>query len=315
MSITWTVIHNPKASSGKGAKKWPGIAVLLREAGISFTAVETARPGHAISITQDAIRQGARHFIAVGGDGTANEVANGILSQTEVDSRDIRLAQIPIGTGNDWGRTVGIPAQVKAAIDLLKSAPEIVQDVGLVQWEENGQARKRYFINIAGIGYDAYVGKVANERKAAGKGGLLGYFGAVVSCLFQYKAPEITFSLDGEAQPPQKVFYMLVGICRYNGAGMLHCPDAIYDDGLFDLTVIGDMSVFRALTALPRLFNGSFVKLKQVRQYRGKHIKIESQPIALVEVDGENLGELPAHFSIEHKRLRVIGQPKRPTNR
>lgn len=120
MSIQWTIIRNPKASGGKGARKWPAIEAALQAAGLSYEAFETQHPQHAIQLTQEAIARGRRHFVAVGGDGTANEVANGILGQSEVPPLDICMGLIPIGTGNDWGRTVGIPSKLKAAVAQLK---------------------------------------------------------------------------------------------------------------------------------------------------------------------------------------------------
>jgi YegS/Rv2252/BmrU family lipid kinase len=308
MSTIWTVIRNPKASSGKGAKRWPAIASALQAAGVEYQDFETNHALHAIQLTQEAIKAGARNFIAVGGDGTANEVANGILDQTAVDSLDIRMAQIPIGTGNDWRRTVGIPINYRKAAQLIAEAPEIVQDVGKVEYMNEGKKAHRYFINIAGMGYDAFVGLHANQRKAEGKGGMLGYMSTVLGCLSKYECTDIDFTIDGKNHDARKTFYFLVGICKYNGAGMKHCPDASYDDGLLDVTIIEEISTFKAITSLPRLFNGSFVRLKEAHQFTGTKIEVRSTPEVLLEVDGENLGQGPAQFSILPKKLRVIGR-------
>lgn len=308
MSTTWTVIRNPRASSGKGAKRWPAIANALQAAGVQYQDIETARPLHAIELTKEAIQAGSRHVIAIGGDGTANEVANGILDQDLVDPLEIRMAQIPVGTGNDWGRTVGIPSNYRKAAQLIAEAPEIVQDVGKVEYVHEGKPAYRYFINIAGMGYDAFVGLHANERKAAGKGGMLGYMTTVLGCLSKYECTDLGFTIDGKSHPARSTFYFLVGICKYNGAGMKHCPDASYDDGLLDVTIIEEISKFKAITSLPRLFNGSFTRLKEAHQFTGNQIEVKSVPPVLLEVDGENLGEGPAQFSLLPRRLRVIGR-------
>ncbi|MEM6268831.1 MAG: diacylglycerol kinase family protein [Bacteroidota bacterium] len=312
MVTTWTLIRNPKASAGKCEKRWPAIAAALESAGIPYEARVTESPRHAIALTREAIARGARNFIAVGGDGTANEVANGILGQDVVDPLAIRLAQVPVGTGNDWGRSVGIPSKYHAAAALIREAPEVVQDVGRVEFTGENGPQSRYFINIAGMGYDAYVGREANRAKAAGKGGLSTYVSTVLRCLTRYEPPDLNFAIDGNAQPPERMFYLLVGICKYNGAGMKHCPHAIYDDGILDVTLIRPLSVLRSILNLPRLFNGSFVHLKEASLYTAQSVRVEASPAALLEVDGENIGMGPATFSILPRRLRVIGRGGKP---
>lgn len=307
--MTWTVIRNPKASAGKGARHWPKIENLLRAAQIEFVDHETQHPRHAIALTREAIAAGARRFIAVGGDGTVNEVANGILNQDIVDSKDILLTQIPIGTGNDWGRTVGIPANHKKAIAVIQAGQTLLQDVGLVEWEQDGQPMQRYFVNMAGMGYNAFVGQVANDNKAAGKGGIMGYVSALLSCLMKFQATDVSFEIDGTSHATRKVFSLVVGICKYNGGGMKQCPDAVYDDGLLDVTIVNNISKPAVIRNVPRLFTGKFVKHKAVEQHRGARIALQTDPEYMLEVDGENIGKGSATFSVEPKRLCVIGTP------
>lgn len=304
--MNWTIIHNPTASSGKSAKRWPEIKALLEQLGIGYEYHATQGPGHATHLAAQAIQGGARRLVAIGGDGTANEVANGIFQQTEVPTTDILLAQIPVGTGNDWGRTIGIPRKWPEAVRALQSDKSILQDVGIVDHASTGKPQRHYFVNIGGMGFDAFVGITANEKKAQGKGGVMGYVSALISSLLKWKARPLSYNVDGEAIADEKVFSLVIGICKYNGGGMKQCPDAIYDDGLLDLTIIQDLPKMKVIRNVPRLFSGTFVKNREVKQYRGREIRLECEPGNPLEVDGEVIGEGPATFSLIPKALRVV---------
>ncbi|MEM7040818.1 MAG: diacylglycerol kinase family protein [Bacteroidota bacterium] len=197
--ISWTLIRNPRASSGKGEKKWPKIKSLLQESGIAFEEHVTTRPEHAMELAEAAARAGKRHFIAVGGDGTVNEVVNGMLRVEDVDAEAFLLGQIPVGTGNDWGKTVGIPKKMQAAVAQFKAPPVYVQDVGEVEYEDEGQMTRRFFVNIAGMGYDAFVGQDINARKARGQASIMGYVSGLLSCLMKYNAQPTTILVDEKA--------------------------------------------------------------------------------------------------------------------
>lgn len=305
MAHHWTIIHNPRSCSGKSAKLWPDIARQLDAAGIAYTLHTTSYAGHAITLTQDAIRAGARHLVAVGGDGTVNEVLNGIFGQSEVPTTEIVMTQIPIGTGNDWRRTVGIPKETAACIAMLKNPGERIQDVGVVDWSAEGDTGRKYFCNVAGMGFEAAVGVKANADKAAGKGGILGYIPALLGILARYKATNVCFKIDGKELPERKFFTLAVGICKFNGGGMKQCPDALIDDGLLDLTFINEVPKMVVVANFPRIFTGGFVKIKYVEQHRGREIEVTTGPETLLEVDGENIGQGTARFSILPAALRV----------
>lgn len=305
MAIHWTIIHNPRACSGKGAKVWPTVERMLAQAGISYTHHATTHPRHAIALTRAAVLAGSRHFVAMGGDGTMNEVLNGIFGQSEVPTDQIVMTQIPIGTGNDWRRTLGIPKRHADCIALLAAPAERLQDVGVVDWVEDGTPHRRFFANVAGMGFEAFAGQKANAQKAAGKGGPLGYYPALVSCLAKYKAIESAFVIDGQRLPSRKFFTLALGICKFNGGGMKQCPSALIDDGLFDLTLINDAPKYVVVANMPRLFSGGFVKIKYVEQHRAKSVQVMAGPEALIEVDGENIGKGVPTFTMLPKALRV----------
>jgi diacylglycerol kinase (ATP) len=311
MSTQWTVIHNPKSCSGKGAKHWPEIEAILKREGIVYEVVRTEYAGHAIPLTEELVRNGARNLVAVGGDGTVNEVVNGIFRQEVVPSSEILLTQIPIGTGNDWRRTVGIPKDYAGCVRVLKGWREVRQDVGVVEFrEQSAEISVRYFVNVAGMGFEAAVGLKANADKAAGKGGgVLGYIPALVGTLLSYACTEAGFEVDGKVLSRRAFYSMAIGICNYNGGGMKQCPDAIIDDGLLDLTLINCLSKAAVVVNVPRLFNGKFVRSKHVEQHRGAVIAVDCGPETLLEVDGENIGRGAARFSVLPRALRVAAAP------
>ena len=155
----------------------------------------------------------------------------------------------------------------------------------------------------------AIGGVKANADKAAGKGGLLGYIPALVGILFRYKATQAAFEIDGKPLPARKFFSLAVGICKFNGGGMQQCPAASYDDGLLDLTVINEVPKWVVIAVFPRIFSGKFVKIKYVEQFRGSSLTVETGLETLLEVDGENIGQGKATFSVLPKALRVAVAP------
>lgn len=306
MADHWYAIINPRSGSGRAERHWKKISSFLKQEGIVYEPHFTQAPGHATDLARQGIAQGFRKIISVGGDGTAHEVANGILSQDVVPSNEITMALIPVGTGNDWGRTVGIPRHWNAAVKTIREGKTFVQDVGTLEYGEGDAVRHRYFVNIAGMGFEAFVGEYINPRKAAGKGGLLTYITALIKCLGKYEPQEATYSA-GNMEVTKDVFSLACGICKYNGGGMKQCPDAIPDDGMLDLTVIHKVSRWTVIKNIARIFSGSFVKLPQVSQFRGEEFAVAGtdEPLPL-EADGESLGTGPAKFGIIKGALKVV---------
>ncbi len=229
-SVQWKVVVNLHAGSKKCEKDWPKIKSLLNEAGFLMEIEFTQRQGHTIEIVQTAIEtKDFKHFIIVGGDGTLNEAVNGIFRQNKYKSTDILLGMVTVGTGNDWGRMYGMPESYKKQVKILQEAHDFVQDVGVVQYRYDSANNKRYFINIAGMGYDALVAKKTNTMKQKGRGGVLVYLINLVAGLFQYKNTYLDIDADGKAVFSGRVFSMSIGICKYNGGGMMQLPFAIPD--------------------------------------------------------------------------------------
>lgn len=301
----WFVIVNPNAGRRRGEKDWLEIARLLTEAGLEFTCVFTDAPNHAVKLSRKYIEAGFRKIIVVGGDGTLNEVINGIFQQHRFAPDEITIAMIPVGTGNDWGRSFNIPAGYKEAIDIIVKGNTFRQDIGKVIYTHQERQKTRYFINMAGMGFDAMVAKKTNKQKAQGKGGPMSYLLNLFTSLIAYKSIVTNIIIDNKPFN-EDIFSMSVAICQYNGGGMKQAPEAVPDDGLFDLTLITRVTRMTVLRNVAKLYDGSFVKLSQVKQFRGQIIKIESNPPLYLETDGESLGHSPMTFEIMPRCVTVI---------
>lgn len=306
----WLVVVNPMASVGKSGKDWPVIRQKLVDAGIDFDDILTEYPRHAIEIVRNAIvEKGYRKFISVGGDGTNNEVINGIFTQDVVPTNDITMATIPIGTGNDWRRTFNIPLEYDDVIEIIKTGNVFVHDIGKLTYYNDGDPKIRYFLNAAGTGLDEMVCSSTNLMKRQGKGGTIRYLISVVKCLFKYKITHVQVTMDDEMVFDDNILSLSVGNCRYNGGGMMMMPNAIPDDGLLDVTVIRKVSIFKFAANVKNIYDGSFIhKIKEVQTFRGKKIRIDSIPphSLMVETEGENLNNSPFDFEILPKAINMI---------
>jgi len=165
MSKSWFIIANPIAGNQKFSKQWKEIQQLLNSKNIDYSFVFTQFSKHEIELVQNAIQQGFRNIISVGGDGTLHNIVNGVMMQRYVKSSDITIAVLPIGTGNDWIKTYNIPNNIKKAIDIISERKTILQDIGQI---EIATGKISYFNNVAGLGYDGYIAKKLQELKRLG---------------------------------------------------------------------------------------------------------------------------------------------------
>jgi len=301
----WLVIINPNAGRRKGSRDWKKIRSLLVKHGFNFHEISTERPGHATEISKKFIEEGYKRIIVVGGDGTLNEVINGLFQQTRYPTIEITFGMISIGTGNDWGRMLKIPVDYEEAIITIKECKTFIQDAGIVSYRDDDNNVDRYFVNIAGLGFDAIVTKKANRLKERGKGGPLLYFATIFSSLLNYRYVNAVINIDGKNYK-NKIFSMNIGIGKYNGGGMMQVPGAIADDGLFDLTVINKISKPDIIMSLRKLYNGNIVHHRKVETFTGRSISIDSDTKILLETDGESLGHTPMEFQIIPKSVQVI---------
>ena len=304
--ITWYIIVNPTAGAGQAGKKWPHIHAKLDALGWSYFAVQTKGIGDATLLVKEAIEKGYQHIIAVGGDGTNNEAINGILLQKAIPSTEVTYALLPIGTGNDWIKTHQIPRRLDDWLQMMAQGKTYCQDVGQVTYQAEGKTQTRYFANVAGMGYDAFVARIAESQKGKVSNKLF-YFYLIFKCLAQYSLKKARVIFDD--QQVEDVYYTIhAGICRYSGGGMRFVPHAEPADGRFALTLIRNISKLGIILNTYRLYTGSIGQLRQANTFYAKKIRVEAigATPTLVEVDGEFLGETPVEFALMEKRLRLV---------
>ena len=302
----WMIIVNPNAGVQKATKEWPKIHRIIEKEGVDHDFLFTEHRDHAIHLARKSIEKGYRKIVVVGGDGTLNEVLNGIFLQQTCPVQDIIMGMIPIGTGNDWCRMFNVPFEYEGAVKLLKQKNTFVQDVGKVSYHKKDQTYDRYFMNVTGMGYDALVAKKTNLFKEKGHGGPLTYLWFVFASLFQYKFLDAVIEVDGNPEFKGEIFSMNVGICKYNGGGMMQVPNAIPDDGLLDMTLIVKAPKWMVIRHTSKLYNGTLIKLDMVKTFRGKTIRIRSTGKIYLEADGESLGHTPFTYEIIPKALIVV---------
>ncbi|MCF8230713.1 MAG: diacylglycerol kinase family lipid kinase [Bacteroidales bacterium] len=302
----WLVVVNPNAGRRKGEKDWGRIAELLEEANISFVSVFTQRKYQAIQLTKKHVEKDYKKIIVVGGDGTLNEVINGVYHQKKYPATEISVGIIPVGTGNDWCRMYGISLDYQEAIKIIAAGTTFIQDAALVHFYDGDMPNSRYLINMAGIGYDALVAQKTNTQKERGKGGPLSYFYNIFYSLFKWNPVNTHIKVDDE-KIPANIFSINVGINRFNGNGLKQLPFARPNDGLIDVTIIRKVGKMLVIRSLKKLYDGTFVTLPQVSTHKGQKITIESKNSRKLnlEADGESLGHSPFSFEIIPKAVQM----------
>ena len=300
----WLVVVNPNAGKRKGEKDWKKISALL-DKNFQYTSVFTEGRGHAIDLVEKKITEGTKKIIVAGGDGTMNEVVNGIFSQTSVPTKKITLGMITIGTGNDWGRMFSIPKSYAKAIATLINFRTFLQDAGVARYYHGKELRNRFFINIAGLGFDAFVAREINVQKDKGRTGVILYIANILSNLWRYRNVNTHIKIDND-ELKDEVFTISIGIGKYSGGGMKQTPNSIPDDGFFDLTVIKKMKKLEVIRSLPLLYNGNILSHPKVESFRGKKIHITAEPEIHIEADGESLGHSPIEIEIIPRSIMVI---------
>jgi YegS/Rv2252/BmrU family lipid kinase len=292
------VIVNPVAGNGRAARVWQQVRADVD--GLRHSeCVLSERVGHARELAQSAAQAGCERVVVVGGDGTMCEVASGVAhTQTAV-------AMIPAGTGNDCCRNLGIPSDARAAANLALDGPVRAVDLGEIFTAEGST----HFVNVAGFGFDA---EVAWRVNAVPKfvGGTVPYVWGVLQTLWHYNAPRMRINLD-DHELEQPVYLVAVGIGACYGGGMRIVPDAIVDDGLFDVCVVGNLSRLEVLRLFPKIYSGAHRGHAAVQFFRCRDVRAESLSPARCQADGEQAGDLPASFKIHPGGLQCVTSPRR----
>ena len=304
--VKWFVIVNPVAGGGRGLDHFPQISKHLRDAYIRCEPVFTEHKFHATELTVTAVREGYRHIIVVGGDGTLHEVVNGLFIQQTVSPDEVTVSVVAVGTGNDWVRMFGIPSHYSEAIRAIREGYTFLQDVGEVYYKESQFPQMRYMANVAGAGFDADVISCYQHYKNKGRRGRHLYPLSILRSYFRYRSTGVKVWVDDKLVHNDLLFSVAIGVCKYNGGGVQQLPEAVADDGLLDITLIRPVHWWHVVFRLKRFFNGSIYTIGHVGHYQGRNVRIESSPEMPVEVDGEILGGTPLEFKIRHRCVKVI---------
>ncbi len=304
MAEKWFLAVNPHAGSDKGIRRWDSIERALVEAGVDFSFLFTGKRLDAREMVKEAIGDGWRNIAAVGGDGTVNEVVNGIFSQDVVPAGAIRFGLIQVGTGNDWARSVARANGLPGGVNALLSEKEAVQDVGYADYRTSGGKERRYFVNMAGFGFDAEVAFRTNRSKDLGKGGRFSYLRNLLAALIRYRPAETELVIDG-VRHERVLFSLAAGIGRFNGNGMEQLPRAVMDDGYLDYVIYGDLKRLEIAANIKKLYRGGLEGHPKVEYGRCRAMMIRGNRDLRCECDGEMVEEGPYEIGLIPRALRV----------
>lgn len=296
------VIVNPISAGGTTERRWPIIREMLASL-FDFEFAFSEFSGHAIDLSKKAREAGFHRIICVGGDGTLNEVVNGLMS-TDVGNPIPQIGIVPSGTGSDMARSLGIPGRIEEACLRLASPKTAVSDLGVVSYSGNAGTERRYFVNAAGLGYDTEVVLRRNGFNRYVRG-TIPYVASIAATLMDYRNRDIRISLD-EIQESRRINMVVVAIGRFFGGGMRIAPEAAIDDGLFDVITIGDVNPLELVSNFPKVYKGTHLQHPKVKFDRTRTVSVESNQPVRLQADGDPLGSVPAQFQIIPRALTFL---------
>jgi YegS/Rv2252/BmrU family lipid kinase len=287
-----TVILNPTAGRGAGARLAPRIAELLRGLGVDFQWFATTAPGDGSTLARRAVTLGQGAVVAVGGDGTFNEVLNGLMG-TETGPERPALGVIPIGTGNDFAFGAGLSLDLESACRVVADGRTRLVDVGLF---EAGNEPPRFFGNGIGVGFDAMAN--LESRKIKRLNGSLLYLVAVLRTLaFYYDAPHAVIRVDGKELARPSLMISVMNGCRMGG-GFYMTPDSSMEDGLLDLCIANKVGRPKMVALVPRFMRGTHTTDRDITMMRGVQVTLDSESPWVAQVDGEIYGVGAQHYAV-----------------
>lgn len=297
----YKIIANPRAGSGTGARRLPLVKQLLAQQGLDFNIVLTEQPGHATKLTEAAAVAGYDVVVAAGGDGTSNEVINGLMVAQQAGVTVPAMGVLCVGRGNDFAHAIGIPADLDAACQTLGANHRRWVDVGRVVG--GLYPHGRYFGNCVGVGFDA-IGTI-EAAKLPRLGGFLSFFIAVLKTIFLYhKAPTVAVEYDGKTLTQPSLMVSIMNGTRLGG-GFIMAPEATPDDGVFDLCMARAVSRARIFTLVPHFLRGTQASQPPITMGKAARIAITAvEGVLPAQTDGEIL-------CIDGQRLDIELLPRR----
>jgi len=276
------VILNPAADRGRAGGRGPEIRKALDASGLKYELLHTERPGHASELARAAVEAKASVVVAAGGDGTVNEVAQGLVGT------QVPLGVLPIGSGNDYARALGIPKDLAAAAQRIAKGNQKAVDVGRVEG--------RYFLNSMGMGIDGQI--ALDYKRMRLLRGELGYLWATILEILRFRSFEAEIEGDGW-RFSDRLLAMAVMNGPYAGGGFYLAPEARHDDGMFDIVFVGNYPRVVRFSVLPKTRDGSYLALKRVQVRRGARVTVRTERPLPVHMDGELFPEPTCELSVE----------------
>jgi diacylglycerol kinase (ATP) len=290
---------NPASANGSTGKRWPELAHTAAREGLQGDTLFSERPGHLTELARQAADEGAKLLVVVGGDGSVNEVANGIAGRDGVE-----IAVIARGTGWDFVRTYGIPRRVPDAVRVALNGRTREIDLGRVTYRAwSGDDARHWFANVASVGMSGAIAQRANNTTKA-LGGKVSYLWATFAVFSGWKNDIVHVEVDDERRSG-RMHDVVVANGRYFGGGMMICPEAEPDDGLFDVLLIGDLTKRDLMTTLPKTFRGKHLPHPKAEVLRGARVTVDAAEPLPLELDGEQPGTSPAWFEVVPRALRL----------
>jgi len=296
-------IVNPRSSNGKTAKNWPDVERQISGAIGPIETVFTTGHMTAPQLTSRALQDGAEQIIAVGGDGTVNEVVNGFFENGRIINQNSVLAILMSGTGGDFRKTFGMPRDMQGQIDRLRGDGVKPIDLGRLTFTDfGGRESVRYFNNIASFGLSGAADRSVNSLKFAKLfGGTFAFRWGVLKALLRYHNQRCRIQVDDVLDASFEVSTAAVCNGQFFGSGMQMAPHAQPDDGLFDIIITAGLTLTEQIRDAKKVYTGDHLASDKVTELRGRVVKAwpeEELSDVLLDVDGEVPGKLPATFEI-----------------
>jgi diacylglycerol kinase (ATP) len=299
-------IINPHSAHGKAGKKWPLILEYLQVLGFDVTWRLTERRWHAYHIAREYIEEGATMLISVGGEGVMNEILNGMLATSADTSRLPTLAMIPIGTGTDLSRTLGIPKEYHGAVDIIKSGRRMIIDTGRIFFHLGSRTWSRYFINASDAGLGGATARLTNTFPKL-LGGFLTFLLSSLAAMLSFRRIKLKIWVDGRFVDSGLMTIIGVFNGQFFGGGMHAAPMAVVDDGIMEFMYVKDTNFFKLISkVLARVYQGEHLAYHNVHVCRGRKAVIEGQRIFLVDIDGEVEKAQKISVEVLPKRIGIL---------
>jgi diacylglycerol kinase (ATP) len=301
--LTDTVfLVNPASANGSTKRAWPEIAHRAAAAGLEGETLFSDGPGGIAKVAERAAGMGAKRVVVVGGDGSVNEAANGLLAVGS--GQEVELAVIPRGTGTDFVRTFRIPTKLDEAIAVARDGGVRTIDAGRVSYRAwDGSSGSAWFVNVASAGMSGAVAMRANTTSKA-LGGKASFLWATLAVFARWKNAQLSVDVDDEHREGS-MLDVIVANCEWLGGGMHMTPNAKPDDGLFDVLLIGDVTKRDLVQTLPKIYRGTHLPHPKAEELRGRAVRVDALTPLPVELDGEQPGTTPATFEVVPGALRL----------